>query len=165
MKTTDLITVVLAALVANIFSECVWSDTFGGGANTFDIAFVNIGNPGNAADITGDPNPAGSVSYAYRMGQFEVSRDMITKANALGILGIPLPDETMYGGNGPNQPAVGMSWNEAARFVNWLNTTTGSPPAYKFAIQPGQIGYDPNADIQLWTPERRRIQPEQSLSQ
>ena len=68
MKTTDLITVVLAALVANIFSECVWSDTFGGGANTFDIAFVNIGNPGNAADITGDPNPAGSVSYAYQDG-------------------------------------------------------------------------------------------------
>jgi hypothetical protein len=27
-------------------------DTFGGGANAFDIEFVTIGNPGNAADTS-----------------------------------------------------------------------------------------------------------------
>ena len=26
--------------------------------------------------------------------------------------------------------------------MNWLNTSTGSPPAYKFAIQPGEIGIE-----------------------
>ena len=36
-----------------------------------------IGNPGNTADTTGDPNPAGSVAYAFRMGQFDISEQMI----------------------------------------------------------------------------------------
>jgi formylglycine-generating enzyme required for sulfatase activity len=85
------------------------------------------------------------------MGKFEVSRDMVIKANTLGGLAIPLADMTPYGGNGVNRPATGVSWNEVARFVNWLNTSSGSPPAYKFALQPGQGGYDPNADIELWT--------------
>ncbi|MEX0610642.1 MAG: SUMF1/EgtB/PvdO family nonheme iron enzyme, partial [Pirellulales bacterium] len=44
-----------------------------------------------------------------------------------------------------------VSWFEAARFVNWLNTSTGSTPAYKFAIQPGEVGYSARANIQLWT--------------
>jgi hypothetical protein len=44
-----------------------------------------------------------------------------------------------------------VNWNEAARFVNWINTSTGGTPAYKFALQPGEIGYDANANIELWT--------------
>lgn len=43
------------------------ADMFGSGANTFDIEFVRIGNPGNAGDTTGRPNSAGSVPYTYRM--------------------------------------------------------------------------------------------------
>ena len=109
--------------------------TFGSGANTFDIEFVDIGNPGNAADATGNPNPAGSVATAFRMGKFEISEDMINKANTLG--GLLLTKDT----RGADKPATSISWNEAARFVNWLNTSTGSPPAYKFAIQPGDAGY------------------------
>ena len=37
--------------------------TFGTGGNTFNMEFVTIGNPGNAADTTGTPNPAGAVGY------------------------------------------------------------------------------------------------------
>jgi hypothetical protein len=48
-------------------------------------------------------------------------------------------------------PATGVSWNEAARFVNWLNTSTGNKPAYQFAVQPGEVGYDPNSDIEPWS--------------
>ena len=121
------------------------ADTFGSGANTFDIEFVTIGNPGNAADTTGNPNPAGSVPYTYRMGKFEISEQMIDKANALGGLGITKDTR------GADKPATSVSWNEAARFVNWLNTSTGSTPAYKFAIQPGEVGYNANANIELWT--------------
>ena len=40
-----------------------FSETFGSGSNQFSIDFVRIGNPGNAADTTGSPNPAGSVAY------------------------------------------------------------------------------------------------------
>ena len=44
-----------------------------------------IGNPNNAADTTGNPNPVGSVSYMYNLGKYEVSRDMITKANTQAV--------------------------------------------------------------------------------
>lgn len=56
--------------------------TFGSGTNSFQMEFVTIGYPGNAADTTGAPNPAGSVSYVYGMAKYEVSIDMITKYNA-----------------------------------------------------------------------------------
>ena len=84
-----------------------------------------------------------------------MSRDAITKANATvalggGNLGITLADMTSFGGNGTNRPATGTSWNEAARFVNWMNTSRGFSAAYKFALQPGQGGYSSNANIELW---------------
>jgi formylglycine-generating enzyme required for sulfatase activity len=40
---------------------------------------------------------------------------------------------TSNGGPGANKPATGVTWNEAARFVNWLNTQKGFAPAYKYA--------------------------------
>ena len=121
------------------------TETFGSGANQFSIDFVTIGNPGNAADTTGSPNPAGSVAYTYNIGKYEVSRDMITKANAAGNLGITLYDMTYYDGNGLNRPANGISWNEAARFVNYLNTSKGYQAAYLF---------DGSGNFQLWSSVR-----------
>jgi formylglycine-generating enzyme required for sulfatase activity len=114
------------------------------------MTFEPIGNPGNAPDTTGSPNPAGSVGYHYNMGKYEVSRDMINKANAVGNLGITLNDMTSFGGNGANRPATGVSWNEAARYVNWLNTSQDYTPAYKFDFQPGQPGYSALANITIW---------------
>jgi len=76
---------------------------------------------------------------------------MITKANAAGGLGITLQDMSSFGGNGADRPATGISWYEAARFVNWLNTDSGSTPAYKFdgggnfqLWQSGDAGYNPD---------------------
>ena len=100
--------------------------TFGSGANTFTMDFVTIGNPGNTADTTGSPNPAGAVGYEYDIGKFEVSEDMITKFNASQSLQITKDNR------GPAKPATSVSWNEAARFVNWLNTSTGGFAAYNF---------------------------------
>lgn len=37
------------------------ADAFGSASNQFEIEFVTIGNPGNAADTTGDPNPASTL--------------------------------------------------------------------------------------------------------
>ncbi len=144
---------------ANTLYTYYRADTFGTGANTFTIDFVPIGSPGNAADTTGSPNPAGAVGYNYQMGMYDVSRGMITKANASivnggGNLGITMQDMTSFGGNGANRPATGVSWNEAARFVNWLNTSQGFQAAYKFTTNgvndnialwaPGDVGYDAN---------------------
>ena len=117
-------------------------ETFGSGANQFTMEFVTIGNPNNAADTTGSPNPAGSVAYTYNIGKYEVSRDMINKANTAGSLGITMQDMTSYGGNGLLRPATGITWNEAARYVNWLNTSTGGTAAYKF---------DGSGNFQLWS--------------
>ena len=107
-------------------------ETFGSGDNAFTMDFVTIGNPNNVADTTGSPDPAGSVAYTYNLGKHEVSRDMITKANAAGSLGITWQDLSSYGGNGLLKPATGISWYEAAKFVNWLNTSSGGTAAYKF---------------------------------
>jgi len=47
--------------------SAAYADTFGTDPNTmFDIEFVTIGNPGNAADTTGEPNLAGKVNYPTR---------------------------------------------------------------------------------------------------
>ena len=135
------------AMLLALFSVATPSlaDTFGSGANQFTIDFVTIGNPGNPADTTGTPNPAGSVDYVYNIGKYEISRDMVEKASAEGGLGLTLePMDFVTGvlGDGPrpDMPATGVSWNEAARFVNWLNESEGSAAAYKFATQPGDGG-------------------------
>ena len=134
---------VLVSLTGISFAEGLLQ-TFGSGANAFTIEFVTIGNPGNAADTTGNPNPVGSVAYTYNIGKFEVSRDMVNKANSEGGLGITMYNMTSFGGNGVNRPAVEISWNEAARFVNYLNTSKGYQAAYNFTTSGA------NADITLW---------------
>ena len=113
--------------------------SFGSGANQFSMEFVTIGNPNNTADTTGTPNPAGAVGYTYGIGKFEVSEDMITKFNASQSLQITKDTR------GTAKPATSVSWNEAARFVNWLNTSTGGHAAYKFTT--GGV----NDDIEVWT--------------
>ncbi|QDT60969.1 Formylglycine-generating sulfatase enzyme [Stieleria bergensis] len=100
--------------------------TFGSGANKFEMTFVEIGSPGNADDLTGYPSPAGKVEYTYQMGKYEVSEDMFTKFNDSQSLTITTDTR------GPNKPVTYVSWNEAARFVNWLNTSQGFQAAYNF---------------------------------
>jgi formylglycine-generating enzyme required for sulfatase activity len=132
----------LMALCYQTASAQLVIESFGSGDNAFTMDFVTIGNPNNAADTTGNPNPAGSVAYTYNLGKYEVSRDMITKANSAGSLVITLEDMSSYGGNGANKPATGVSWYEAATYVNWLNTSTGGTAAYKF---------DGSGNFQLWS--------------
>ncbi len=130
-----------------IFSSTVYADPFGSGLNSFDIEFVTIGDAGNPADEGVGDNPAdvGSVDQVYRIGKYEVSEEMVNKANSEGGLGIT------HDNRGANKPAGKVSWLEAAKFVNWLNTSSGTMPAYKFdgggnfqLWQPGDAGYDPN---------------------
>lgn len=127
----------LATMVGMAASGFAAVVSFGSGANQFSMEFVTIGNPNNAADTTGAPNPAGAVGYEYGIGKFEVSEDMIKKFNASQSFQISLADLTAWGGNGPNKPATEVSWDEAARFVNWLNTSTGGSAAYNFTTTGG----------------------------
>ena len=134
----------ILASLNTICSAQTITQTFGTGATAFSMDFVTIGNPGNVADTTGSPNPAGAVAYTFNIGKYEVSRDMVLNASKAGGLGITLQDMTSYGGNGVNRPATGVSWNEAARFVNYLNTSKGYQAAYNFTTSGA------NANITLW---------------
>ena len=140
----------LLALGYQSASAQLVTESFGSGDNAFTMDFVTIGNPNNAADTTGNPNLAGSVGYIYNIGKTEVSRDQITKASSAGSLGISMYDMSSFGGNGVSRPATGISWYEAATYVNWLNTSTGGTAAYKFVSgtfelwSPTDAGYDAN---------------------
>jgi len=133
--------------------------SFGSGTIQFNMEFVTIGNPGNAADTTGIPIPAGSVGYSYGIGKYEVSRDMVNKYNlnfgSANLQIINMWDASGFGGNGDNQPAVGVGWNAAARFVNWLNTSTGRFAPYRFNsnIVGDYIALWTSADIEDYDPE------------
>ncbi len=122
-----------------LFALCDFSNATVTG---FTMDFVDI-TGGVVADDTG----YGAVGNDYRMGKYEVSRGMIEAYNSAADGGpdITLADMTGYGGNGTNRPATGVSWNGAARFVNWLNTSSGYPAAYNFTTDGG------NDNITLWT--------------
>jgi formylglycine-generating enzyme len=133
---------ILLALVYQSASATSLLETFGTGANEFTMDFVTIGNPGNAGDTTANLNPLGSVAYTYNLAKYEVSRGQFEKADSAGSLGITMHDMSDYGGNGLLKPATGVSWYEAAKFVNWLNTSTGNTAAYKF---------DGSGNYQVWS--------------
>ena len=134
------VSIALASTVSALQAAVV---SFGSGTNVFQMEFVTIGNPGNAADTDPNARPVsatlGSVGKTYSIGKFEVSEGMITKFNASQSLQIAVS------GRGVNKPATYVSWNEAARFVNWLNTSTGGVAAYKFTT--GGV----NDNIAVWT--------------
>ena len=115
--------VAYAALILLAFSlvhqTYAHADTFGFGSSQFDIEFVPVGNSGNPDDLTGDPNLIGNVDYAYRIGKYEISEDMINKSGL----------EITHDNRGANKPATSISWYEAAQLVNWLNTSSGHMPA------------------------------------
>ena len=116
----------------------VTADDFGSGEDSFSIEFVTVSDPGNPHNLSVTTYPQGGVDYVYRMGKFEVSEGMVNKANSLGGLQITLS------ALGPKKPATMMNFVERARFVNWLNTSKGYPPAYRFG---------PSGAWELWPPE------------
>ncbi len=122
-----LILAVTTVLLAG--GSAVQADVFGTGANQFDIDFV---------PISGATNPSsgyGIVNNDYRMGTLEITNDQWNKFKAEygTVTGAPWDaynEDPHY--TDPNMPTNNVSWYEAAQFVNWLNTSSGYQPAYKF---------------------------------
>lgn len=157
MKASITALVVVGAFALPVVSA---QDVFGSGGNQFTMDFVTIGDAGNAPDTIGyerestmnwigsgyrSQGPHGSVDYEYRIARHEVSRGMIEVYNRnVGGPIISMHDWSSLNGNGDDQPATGVSWNEAARFVNWLNTSNGYSAAYRFTTSGG------NDNITLW---------------
>lgn len=136
---------VLVLVGASVNAQNI-TNSFGSGTNGINLVFVKIGSPGNPNDpnctLNGNypANTVGGVSYSYNISKYEITQDSIAKANAQAQIGIILDNVV----SSPNRPATGISWNEAARFVNYLNTNKGFPPAYKFS------GTNPTSNIQVW---------------
>ena len=103
------------------------------------ITLSPVGDPGNAADITG----YGGVSYNYDMGTYDVTTGqyaaflnsvavsgdpyglyasaMATDLRSFGIVQTSTSGGYSYSvfGN-PNVPVFDINWGSCARFVNWL---------------------------------------------
>lgn len=138
-------------ILLGLSASALSADIFGSGVNQFSMPFVEIGDPGNPAE-TGRTPAFGRVSYTYRMGVYEVSRAMISTYNAVSNGPKITIEDSAATWISPESPATRITWNETARFINWLNTSNGFPPAYKFTtdgaeddITPwvtGDSGYD-----------------------
>ncbi len=140
-------TAAVAAVVLACFSGAQ-ADTFGSGDNQFDIDFVPIS--GDAGDLGSWPAGSGYTFTGvnrenYRMGTFEITNAQWNKFTA--ELSVPVTGDPSgaYGvapyWTGTDVPTNMVSWYEAAQFVNWLNTSTGHQPAYKFTGTQGASDY------------------------
>ncbi len=134
---------VLTLLVVNIASADIFDE---GGANEFTIDFVNISGDASSANGTnissGSPGDSWYRTFTdpgndYRMGTYEITNDQFAMFTA----------NSPYW-TGADVPANQVSWYEGAQFVNFLNTSTGNPAAYKFSgstfsvWESGDAGYD-----------------------
>ena len=125
--------------VVGLLAGTASADTFGTGANEFDIDFV---------PISGATNPIGGygiVNTNYRIGVYEITNDQWIKFKAeqgVPVTGDPLSayDSEPYW-TGTNVPTNRASWYEAAQFVNWLNTSTNHQASYRFTGTQGQSDY------------------------
>jgi len=138
MKKIKVLAIIVCVMALANFAS---ADTFGTGSNQFTIDFV---------PISGSTNPTsgyGIVNNDYRMGTYEITNGQWNKFTA--SLGMPVTGNpaNAYDRNayyiGLNVPTNGVSWYEAAQFVNWLNTST-SPShqaAYKFTGTQGTSDY------------------------
>lgn len=103
----------------------------------FSLTFKEVDNAGNAADTSWRSAGIGSVGYSFGISEFEISQGMIDVYNYYNpafVISYDVMDSNKQ------RPAVAISWNEAARFVNWLNTSTGAFAAYRVNASSTEIG-------------------------
>ena len=109
------------------------------------MTWLTVGDPGNPDDPgnSSDPNRFGSVPYTYRIastavtiGQFAEFLNAVGASDPNGIYSFSMHIDRS-GSSGSftyaatlgmeNRPAIDVSWNDAARFANWMHN--GQPTA------------------------------------
>jgi formylglycine-generating enzyme required for sulfatase activity len=121
-------------------------------AHAVTIDWVTVGDPGNAPDTTGDPNPAGAVATSFQIMKFEWTNSQYagflnsvdpngTNPNSVYNAsmgsdargGISLTSGAAAGSkyaaktNMGDKPVNYVTWFDAARVANWLmNGATGT---------------------------------------
>lgn len=126
------IIIVLIAIWNMAFSERISH-----GASSVFMDFVDI-----AMDLgnSGYSDLYGSVSYAYKIGQHEVTVDQWDTAVAADTRIDATSTAAPYWPDG-SQPAAKMDWYAAAKFCNWLTSGDAYKGVYKFRTTGGYIGY------------------------
>jgi formylglycine-generating enzyme len=123
----------------------VCAETITHGGTTINMDFVTVGDAGNAADTTGNPNPCGSVGYAYNIGKYEVTADQWAAVIAADA---NVGNAGYWSGS---QPTAGTSWHEAAKFCNWLTTGQYNQGYYSIngagEATPNALGHDAYAAL------------------
>lgn len=146
--------IVLLLLAACCYAETV---TFGEGENSFEIEFVTIGEPGNADDTRreyqfdengrrSEPYSVGGVDYEFSIARFEMPCGPVDLAESVGGIPSLSGDKLCLTPLGVLQPAA-LNTDQAVEFVNWLNTSSGLPAAYKTIVTPTSYA------IVDWEPE------------
>ena len=155
-------------------------------ARAITIDWTTVGNPGNAADVTG----YGAVGYSYNIGTYDVTASQYvaflnsndpTGADPLGLYNSSMSNAT-YGsvvytsgaasgdkysvvsGDG-NLPINYVTFYDTLRFANWLNNgqTPGSTETGAYTLLGGTPtpsngnSITRNADATVFLPERKRM--------
>jgi len=133
-----------AALVALLFTSLAVPN-----ARAVTIDMVTVGNPGNTADTTGQPNPAGAVADSFQIMKFEFTNSQyaaflnsVAKTDTYALYNTDMGSNarggiTRSGASGSftyavkanmgDKPVNYVSWFDAARVSNWLvNGATGT---------------------------------------
>jgi sulfatase modifying factor 1 len=111
-------------------------------AHAVTIDWVTVGDPGNTADTTGDPNPAGAVADAFQIMKFEFTNQQykdflnsVAATDTYSLYNVNMGSNarggiTQSGSSGSytyavktdmgDKPVNYVSWFDAARVSNWL---------------------------------------------
>ncbi len=142
------------------------------------MQFVEIGNPGNPADpVTG--GAVGSVSYAFRMGKYEVTNNeyvqFLNSVDPFGSNLLALYETGMSGESGgitvdlarpyaqkyaaktarAAYPVTHLSYYAVMRFVNWLHGGNTESGAYTLtSLEPSLYSLARNSGAKFWIPNR-----------
>jgi len=136
------------------FCLCCTISLFASPASAVTIAWVPVGNPSNANDLTG----YGAVAYNYSIDKYDVTNSQYVEflnakdpngTNSLGLYSSNMGDSStasLFTGHGgiaftpsnpagtkysviasnANHPVTWVTWYDTLRFANWLNNGQGN---------------------------------------
>ena len=137
-------------------------------AHAVTIDWVTVGDPGNTADTTGAPNPAGAVADAFQIMKFEFTnqqyKDFLNSVAATDTYALYNANMGLNARGGITQsgtsgaytyatrtnmgdkPVNYVSWFDAARVSNWLmngGTSSSSTETGAYTLAGGTSGNAP----------------------
>jgi formylglycine-generating enzyme required for sulfatase activity len=152
-------------------AACLCAVGFGLGvqsAHAVTLDMVTVGDPGNAADTTGFPNPAGAVADAFQIMKYEWTNSQykdflnsVAATDTYSLYNASMGSDarggiTQSGASGSytyaaktnmgDKPVNYVSWFDAARVSNWLmngGTSSSSTETGAYTLAGGTSGNAP----------------------